>query len=262
MTDARNTTKNTTQDPLTLSFALNGPGYIEASAGTGKTFTITCLITRLLLGSPEYAPVPLDKMLIMTFTRSAARDLRRKIRERLTAVMELFQDCADKNELSKKEEELNKPENWYLKPFIRCFAEEDGTLRDSDRAQCYRTARHILRDALTNIDKASISTIHSFCASMLKRHAISARIPFSQNLLTDDKATQKCAEAVREAVRELFYDKELTEEETDVLLKQSKIFDDDKWQDTLTRLLENNYGPSFNIHRDKDTEQDVLGQCG
>ncbi len=249
MTDARNTTKNTTQDPLTLSFALNGPGYIEASAGTGKTFTITCLITRLLLGSPEYAPVPLDKMLIMTFTRSAARDLRRKIRERLTAVMELFQDCADKNELSKKEEELNKPENLYLKPFIRCFAEEDGTLRDSDRAQCYRTARHILRDALTNIDKASISTIHSFCASMLKRHAISARIPFSQNLLTDDKATQKCAEAVKEAVRELFYDKELTQAETDTLLEASGIFKDDDWLDNLTSLLENNYGPSFSMHR-------------
>lgn len=234
--------------PLTLSFGLNGPGYIEASAGTGKTFTITCLITRLLLGSRDYNPVPLDKMLVMTFTRSAARELRRKIRERLTEVMELFQDNAD-------ESNFEKDENQYLEHFCSLFGKSDRELRN-------RTARHILRDALTNIDKASISTIHSFCASMLKRHAISARIPFSQNLLTDDKATQKCAEAVREAVRELFYDKELTEEETDVLLKQSKIFDDDKWQDTLTRLLENNYGPSFNIHRDKDTEQDVLGQCG
>ncbi|WP_406043685.1 UvrD-helicase domain-containing protein [Succinimonas sp.] len=221
--------------PLTLSFGLNGPGYIEASAGTGKTFTITCLITRLLLGSRDYKPVPLDKMLVMTFTRSAARDLRRKIRERLTEVMELFQDNADESKFAEDE-------NQYLEPFCSLFGKSDRELRN-------RTARHILRDALTNIDKASISTIHSFCASMLKRHAISARIPFSQNLLTDDKATQKCAEAVREAVRELFYDKELTEEETDVLLKESEIFDDDKWQNTLTRLLENNYGPSFSLHR-------------
>ncbi|MEE3422135.1 MAG: UvrD-helicase domain-containing protein [Succinimonas sp.] len=221
--------------PLTLSFGLNGPGYIEASAGTGKTFTITCLITRLLLGSRDYNPVPLDKMLVMTFTRSAARDLRRKIRERLTEVMELFQDNAD-------ESNFEKDENQYLEPFCSLFGKSDRELRN-------RTARHILRDALTNIDKASISTIHSFCASMLKRHAISARIPFSQNLLTDDKATQKCAEAVREAVRELFYDKELTEEEIDILLKESEIFDDDKWQGTLTRLLENNYGPSFSLHR-------------
>lgn len=250
MTDARNATKNTTQDPLTLSFALNGPGYIEASAGTGKTFTITCLITRLLLGSPEYAPVPLDKMLIMTFTRSAARDLRRKIRERLTKVMALFQDHADEEGLKKAEKELKDEENRYLEPFLRIFEKTDETLSEETvRAQRNRTARHILRDAITNIDKASISTIHSFCASMLKRHAISARIPFSQNLLTDDKATQKCAEAVKEAVRELFYDKELTQEETDILLEESGIFNNDDWLDNLTGLLENNYGPSFSMHR-------------
>ena len=97
---------------------------------------------------------------------------------------------------------------------------------------------------------------------MLKRHAISARIPFSQNLLTDDKATQKCTEAVKAAVRELFYDKELTQAETDILLEESGIFKDDDWLDNLTGLLENNYGPSFNIHRDEKSEQAVFGQHG
>ena len=243
--------------PLTASFALNGPGYIEASAGTGKTFTITCLITRLLLGSKKYSPLPLDRMLVMTFTRSAARDLKRKIRERLTEVLNLFQDheasgtSGPKQEMDPKRD-LAAPDNSYLRDFVEIFHKWDlpeSEIPPETLKIRNRTARLILRTALTSIDKASISTIHSFCSGMLKRHAISARIPFSQNLLTDDKASAKCTEAVMEAVREFFYDPALTREETGKLLEGSGIFSDDRWLDNLSGLLEGSYGPSHTMHR-------------
>lgn len=257
MTADNNRNQSNAEIPLTASFALNGPGFIEASAGTGKTFTITCLITRLLLGSNKYNPLPLDKMLVMTFTRSAARDLKRKIRERLMEVLSIFQDYDDAGasvqERNKDKKKLiSYPDNRYLWDFVRMFHDPelpDEQIEPDVLKRRNSTARIILRNALTNIDKASISTIHSFCSGMLKRHAISARIPFAQNLLTDDKASQKCAEAVMETVREFFYDSALSREENEKLLEETGLFSDDKWLDTLTGLLEGSYGPSHTIHR-------------
>lgn len=53
--------------------------FLEASAGTGKTFTIEHLVVRLLLET-EYT---LDQILVMTFTRAATRELKVRIRANL-----------------------------------------------------------------------------------------------------------------------------------------------------------------------------------
>jgi hypothetical protein len=59
-----------------------GPGVtvLEASAGTGKTYTIAALATRFVAEG-----VPLEEMLLVTFTRMATGELRERVRERLTA---------------------------------------------------------------------------------------------------------------------------------------------------------------------------------
>ncbi|TXI63792.1 MAG: hypothetical protein E6Q48_04740, partial [Limnohabitans sp.] len=60
------------------SFPLRGSHLIEASAGTGKTWTIAALYVRLVLGHgsddtrPVRALMPPD-ILVMTFTRAATR---------------------------------------------------------------------------------------------------------------------------------------------------------------------------------------------
>src|ERR1700677_1205820 len=66
------------------SFELFGPlptgrGAIEASAGTGKTFTLAALATRYLA---ERDITPSD-LLIVTFTRAATAELRSRIREQM-----------------------------------------------------------------------------------------------------------------------------------------------------------------------------------
>src|SRR3954453_19272791 len=58
----------------------NDAMLIEASAGTGKTFTISFLVLRLLLERPE---LTIDRILVTTFTELATADLRGRIRERL-----------------------------------------------------------------------------------------------------------------------------------------------------------------------------------
>ena len=55
--------------------------FIEASAGTGKTFTIEHLFLRLLLRKDN--PLTIDQILVVTFTQAAAKELRVRIRHRL-----------------------------------------------------------------------------------------------------------------------------------------------------------------------------------
>ncbi len=87
-------------------FDLLGPAVVEASAGTGKTYTITGLIVRLLLGdfarignigsehivfdTSKASRLNLEDILVMTFTNAATNDLKRKIREKIHNVKKSF----------------------------------------------------------------------------------------------------------------------------------------------------------------------------
>jgi exodeoxyribonuclease V beta subunit len=66
-----------------LSLPLYGERLIEASAGTGKTFTITILYLRLLLGlggdKAFVRPLSAKEILVVTFTEAATAELRRRI---------------------------------------------------------------------------------------------------------------------------------------------------------------------------------------
>ena len=72
-------------DPLRLP--LQGERLIEASAGTGKTFTIAALYLRLLLGlggnTAFPRPLSVEELLVVTFTEAATQDLRERLRRRL-----------------------------------------------------------------------------------------------------------------------------------------------------------------------------------
>lgn len=78
------------QRPLALSFPLHGSRLIEASAGTGKTYTISALYLRLILrhgGEAAFRESLLPpQILVVTFTDAATRELRDRIRARLVAL--------------------------------------------------------------------------------------------------------------------------------------------------------------------------------
>ena len=90
--------QNPNLDPLSLP--LNGSALIEASAGTGKTFTIAILYVRLVLGHGQDEDSPLQNLLppnllVVTFTEAATKELRDRIRTRLTQAAEVFSDTPD-----------------------------------------------------------------------------------------------------------------------------------------------------------------------
>src|SRR6056300_645743 len=83
--------------PITLEpleFPLSRASLIEASAGTGKTYTLAALYVRLVLGhggdhafNRELLP---PEILVVTFTNAATLELRDRIRSKLNATARLF----------------------------------------------------------------------------------------------------------------------------------------------------------------------------
>src|SRR5690349_15945134 len=96
---ALHTQQHVPQSLEPLRFPLSGRSLIEASAGTGKTFTIAMLDVRLVLGhdpgnDATRALTP-PEILVVTFTDAATKELRDRIRARLTQAAHYFQQDVD-----------------------------------------------------------------------------------------------------------------------------------------------------------------------
>lgn len=117
---------------------------LEASAGTGKTFAIENIVVRLLLEKS----FSLSEILVVTFTKQAVRDLKKRIRKNLETALSFF-----------KEQEMEKGVPDYIVPFL-----EDETQRDIYAKKLER--------ALFSFDEAEIYTIHGFCAAMLSANLV------------------------------------------------------------------------------------------
>ncbi|WP_036988674.1 UvrD-helicase domain-containing protein, partial [Pseudomonas sp. EGD-AK9] len=150
--------------PLALSFPLHGSRLIEASAGTGKTFTISALYLRLILGHGGAAafrePLLPPQILVVTFTDAATRELRDRIRARLVQAAALFRGDGEADALLHE---------------LRA---------DFPAAQWPDCARR-LELAAQWMDEAAVSTIHGWCQRMLREHAFDSGSLFSQTLETD-----------------------------------------------------------------------------
>ena len=172
-----------------LSFALRGSHLVEASAGTGKTFTIATLVLRLVLGhgGPHAFSRPLlpPEILVVTFTDAAAKELRDRIRRRLAEAAAAF-------ERMPSEVPERPPGEDVLHDLRASFP----------NAQWPGQAR-TLRLAAEAMDEAAVSTIHSWCQRMLREHAFDSDSLFLQTLQTDERALQD--EVVRDWWRHFLY---------------------------------------------------------
>jgi len=150
------------------TFPLTGSRLIEASAGTGKTFTISLLYLRLVLGhrAPDNrnarALTP-PEILVSTFTEAAVAELRDRIRDRLQQAARLFSGNLTADEVDE--------------PLRQLHAEFDAAER--------RHGGFLLHRAAEWMDEAAIFTIHGFCQRMLREHAFNSRALFEQELITD-----------------------------------------------------------------------------
>ncbi len=159
-------------DPLYAP--LNGLNLIEASAGTGKTYTLATLYLRLVME----AAIPVNRILVVTYTNAATKELRDRIRERLGQIRWAFQ---------------------------RGRAEEDDefSLRMLDALPDRDLAIRRLNNAVRGFDEAAIFTIHGFCQRALGDCAFASGLSFETELLAD--TSDLLREIVEDFWRREFY---------------------------------------------------------
>ena len=169
-----------TLQPLTMP--LHGIGLIEASAGTGKTWTIAALYLRLVLGHGESAREPLlpSQILVLTFTKAATAELRERIRARLADAALAFRASTT-------------PDDEFLAELIAAYPGDEA------RAGAARRLEY----AGQWMDEAAIHTIHGWCQRMLQQHAFDSGHPFAQDTQADESLLQ--AEAIRDYWRAHFF---------------------------------------------------------
>ncbi|MDH0495311.1 exodeoxyribonuclease V subunit beta [Comamonas aquatica] len=177
----------TTSQPLQpLHFPLWGSRLIEASAGTGKTWTIAALYLRLVLGHGAEngfaRPLMPPDILVMTFTRAATRELSDRIRARLIEAVQCFRGEAEPA-----------AHDSFLRDMRDAYAE--GAERD--------TAAWRLDMAAQCMDDAAIHTIDAWCQRMLREHAFDSGNLFDEALEADE--SQRQTEAAQDYWRQQCY---------------------------------------------------------
>jgi len=170
-------------DPLLAP--LQGINLIEASAGTGKTYTITTLFIRLILEKN----LTVDKILVVTFTEAATEELRDRIRRRLRETLTAFEQ-EDKTD-----------------DVLAGLMPQDEAHREE--------AIFRLTNALRGFDEAAIFTIHSFCLQMLQDNAFESGVLFDTELVSDQSHLLR--EIVEDFWRQEVYDAGKAEQFTENL---------------------------------------------
>ncbi len=158
-------TKTTTYNDIDLT----NHAAIEASAGTGKTYTIENLVVKLLTLSKQELKlkkdITIDQILIVTFTEKATSELKERIRNKII------------EKINDKELEKNNKER--------------------------------LKDSLDKFDNASIFTIHGFCMQVLRQYAFENKEAFNLEVFDDDKLYEKVLHNIMRTKWHQIYDEKL-----------------------------------------------------
>ena len=181
-------------DPaLDLPLAGGGTTFIEASAGTGKTRALTTLVARLVLEEGW----PVDRILVVTFTRAATAELRDRIRQVLGTLLAAARvRMAEPRSSTDGEAVGPEIDPQAARDLLAAWERREGEV-DFTRA----VGR--LRAAMHDIDRANVLTIHGFCQRVLADLAFESGFPFGCEVGGDGGET--VAGEVRDFWRRRFY---------------------------------------------------------
>ncbi|MEO8802395.1 MAG: UvrD-helicase domain-containing protein, partial [Rudaea sp.] len=153
---------------------LDGRVLIEASAGTGKTFTIGLIYLRLLLERG----LCVEQILVATFTNAAAQELRDRLRKRLVEAERLLRTPIAVPADGDESDSLA----GYLVRICPNDDERNAALRKVQLARA-------------DIDRAPIATIHALCARIQRDYPLQTGTGFAaDNLVDESELLQECVE--------------------------------------------------------------------
>lgn len=167
-----------------FDFPLMGCRLIEASAGTGKTYTIANLYVRLLLGEGVGEgegdvhtgfgrSLAVEQILLVTFTEAATQELKARIRRRIHQAKQAF---------LRPQMQPSFDADPFIEKLVRAFPVSD-----------YPALALKLDWAEKQMDKAAIFTIHGFCQRMLKQNAFESGLLFDMALIKDETSLVEMA---------------------------------------------------------------------
>ena len=191
----------------------SGLHWIEASAGTGKTYTLSSLMVRILL--EKYLP---NQVIATTFTRKASAELKSRVRSRLQETQRYFEACRELTEqqvLTKAEQESDPLFAVLLKTFATQIA--------------YACER--LKLVIDQLDELFVGTLDSFSQKLLREFAFeSGKIEYAT--ITDD-AKKYSYQLIHDVLREWIQTQ--PQQTIDYLLLNKKL----KSQDAYVAVVEN-----------------------
>ena len=165
-----------------ITMPLLGHSLIEASAGTGKTYTISHLFLRLLInpqpGLRDRA-LKIDEILVVTFTDAATEDLRDRVRKNLLAALDYLQ--------------IQQADDAVLIHLL------DDACEQQDREKVVL----LIKQAVFALDEAAIFTIHGFCKRMLSDYSFYTGLSMEQTLVKNNQEVLQSL--AQELWREHFY---------------------------------------------------------
>ena len=170
-----------------LEDKLSGKTLLEASAGTGKTFSVTMLALRLIIEKG----IRVQQILLVTFTKVASAEMKKRLREFLIIAREI--------RLTNQSDHKNKKD---VKKLLDT-AKENGTSDEELKSR--------LNIAFLELDNLQVFTIHSFLHQMLQEFAFETHQRFSAELVNDE------AEIIEECVKN-FWRKEISAKSEEELL--------------------------------------------
>ncbi|MFM9021758.1 MAG: UvrD-helicase domain-containing protein, partial [Sediminibacterium sp.] len=152
---------------------LEKSNVIEAGAGTGKTYSIGILVLRLILEKH----LPVQEILMVTFTKAAVAELEMRIREFINLAYQsaMGKDIGD--------------------------ARIERMVQRSINQQGQEETRRLLKEALTLMDETSIQTIHSFCQKTLQEFAFETKQVFGAKAITPEQMQEMTQQAVNDEWR-------------------------------------------------------------
>lgn len=168
--------------------------FLEASAGTGKTFALEHLYLRLLIESHENKPaLELEEILVLTFTNASTRELKFRIKQKIKQSIEL----------------ISRPTSCELPEYL--------TWLESSTAK--KEALNKLKRALFSFNQAQIFTLHAFCQQALQEAPSSLGL-FHPKI--DEAYKKKLELIVNDTLCFLLKEKEFHPSQMEALMKSFK----------------------------------------
>ncbi|KGG15417.1 MULTISPECIES: UvrD-helicase domain-containing protein [unclassified Prochlorococcus] len=158
-----------------------GMRLLEASAGTGKTFSLSHLVLRLLT-EKEYS---MEEILVISFTKATASEIQAKISSRLLLALKGLENIKTNSKVGTLDQ--------VLIEWLELNAKKKSTR--------LRLAGQILK-ALESIDHADITTIHGFCRRTLRRESIAIGCDIDPEQISEEDNERLMHEIIHEYWKE------------------------------------------------------------